>query len=189
METAATRAGAADQTIVAVALAAHLVVQIRFAVRVVVGIVHRVRIVGNHGLGDMLPFAAGSLDFLKHMLRLRAVLLAELLGHDGHLLQGGVEDLVPLRNILAGELLLDRLLAHRHELLDIRSLRLLVLRGATIFQSFQNRFARVLSVNLLPEQGIVDIQLGVRLRRHEACLVKQRRHRALIVRDHTRLLL
>ena len=100
-----------------------------------------------------------------------------------------MEHLVPLRNVLAGELLLNRLLAHRHEFLDIRSLRLLVLRGTAIFQSFQNRLARVFSVDLLPEQGVVDIQLGVRLRRYEAGLVKQRRRRALIVRDHTRLLL
>ena len=86
METAATRTRAADQVIIAVALAAHLVVQIRLAINAEFRIVRRVRIVGNHGLRHMLPFAAGSLDFLEHVLRLRTVLLAELLGHDGHLL-------------------------------------------------------------------------------------------------------
>ena len=189
MEAAAARPRAADQAVVAEALAAHLVVQVRLAVDVEVGVVLRVRVVGEHRLRNMLALPTRPLDLLEHVLRLRARRLAELLRHDRHLLQGGVQDLVPLRHVLARQLLLNRLLPHRHELLDVRRLRLLVLRRAPVLQPLQNRLARVLSVDLLPEQRVVDVQLRVRLRRHEARLAEQRRRGALVVRHHARLLL
>ena len=101
MEAATTGSGAANQTVVSEAFAAHFVVQIGLPIHTEVWIVQRVGIIRNDGLRDLLPLTTRSLHFLQHMLRLCTILLTELFGHNGHLLQCRVQHLIPLRNILA----------------------------------------------------------------------------------------